>query len=83
MIVLRIIETATWILNEDWAFVCTHDCGSHVETVEVPTMRNGEYDTYEQRIYVCDDCDADVDGNPDLDRAEMLAEMQADEARGK
>lgn len=77
------IDTATLWLNEDNEFECLHDEGTHVETVEVDTMRNGEHDTYEVRIYVCDTCDAEVDGDPDADRADALADMQIMEALGK
>lgn len=75
---------SSWILNEDGEFECAHD-DSRVETFEVDTMRNGEHDTYEQRGYVCADydCEAELDGNPDEDRAEALADMQIMEALGK
>lgn len=84
-IAIKETETATWQLNEDNEFECTHDAGSTVETVEVDTMRNGEHDTYEQRIYVCvdPDCEAELDGSPDEDRADALADMQIMEALGK
>lgn len=75
---------SSWKLNEDGEFECAHD-DSRVETFEVDTMRNGEHDTYEVRGYVCADydCEAELDGDPDEDRAEHLADMQIMEARGK
>lgn len=77
-------EQSSWILNEDGDFECAHD-DSRVETFEVDTMRNGEHDTYEVRGYVCADydCEAELDGDPDTDRAEYLAEKQIDYMRGK
>lgn len=83
LIDIKYVDAATYILNEDSEFECLHDEGTHVETVEVDTMRNGEHDTYEVRIYVCDTCDAEVDGDPDADRADALADMQIMEALGK
>jgi hypothetical protein len=83
LIDIKYVDAATYILNEDNEFECLHDEGTHVETVEVDTMRNGEHDTYEVRIYVCDTCDAEVDGDPDADRADALADMQIMEALGK
>ena len=77
-------EQSSWILNEDWQFECAHD-DSRVETGEVDVMRNGEHDTDEVRYYVCADydCEAELDGNPDEDRADYLADMQTMEALGK
>lgn len=45
---------------------CPH-YDTEVETIEVDTMRNGEHDTYERRVYVCSLCGCDVEGDPDED----------------
>jgi hypothetical protein len=84
-IAIKEIETASWILNEDNEFECSHDLGSRVETGEVDTMRNGEHDTYEVRYYVCADydCEAELDGNPDEDAHDAMVDAQIDEMRGK
>lgn len=82
-IYVHAVETATHVLNEDWQFACEHGAGQHVETVEMPTMRNGEYDTYDVRIYVCDTCDAEVDGDPDADAYDAMVDSQIMEALGK
>lgn len=65
-------EQSSWILNEDNEFECTHD-NRIVETFEVDTLRNGEHDTYKVRVYVCTDCGAELEGDPEVDRAEMMA----------
>jgi hypothetical protein len=45
---------------------CPHyDTG--VKTIEVDTMRNGEHDTYDARVYYCTLCGCDVEGDPDED----------------
>lgn len=75
------IETSTVELNEDNEFECTHDVGQRVETYEVDTMRNGEHDTYEERGYVCDDCGAQLDGDPDEDAHDAMVDAQIDQAR--
>lgn len=82
-IIIKEIECATWVLNEDNEFECTHDAGSTVETGEVDTMRNGEHDTYEVRYYQCvdPDCEAELDGSPDEDAHDAMVDAQIDEAR--
>lgn len=45
---------------EDGEFYCEHE-NTHYEIVEVDTMRDGEHDTYNSEIEICDDCDAEVD----------------------
>lgn len=82
-IIIKEIECATWVLNEDNVFECTHDAGSTVETGEVDTMRNGEHDTYEVRYYQCvdPDCEAELDGSPDEDAYDAMVDAQIDEAR--
>lgn len=81
-ILIKQIETASWILNEDGEFECTHDNDVSVEVGETwPTspMDNG----HEFRYYWCNDCDSEVDGDPDADRADALADAQIMEALGK
>lgn len=51
---------------------------THVEEVEVNTMWDGEHDTYTDEIYVCDDCGETLEGSPQADRAEALADMEQD-----
>lgn len=79
-ITIKEIETATWQLNEDNEFECTHDAGSTVETGEVDTMRNGEHDTYEVSYYQCidPDCEAELDGSPDEDAFDAMVDALAD-----
>lgn len=55
-----------------------------VEEGEVDTMTNGEHDTYTSRYYICggeEGCGVQLDGDPDADAADDLADMQADEMR--
>lgn len=63
----------------DGEFQCQH-LNYHVETGETwPT--GPEDDGYEFDYYVCDDCDEQIDGDPATDRAEGLADYQAEMAR--
>lgn len=43
-------------------FVCDHSSSHHFEDVEVDTMTNGEHDTYNSKVAVCDDCDTQIEG---------------------
>ena len=63
-ILVREIPNCTWELEGD-TFYCTHE-DWHRETTEVDTMRNGEHDTYETPIAVCDDwdCEQTLDLDP-------------------
>ena len=65
-ITVKQIKTPRLTLNEDGEFTCPHE-SYHWETVEVDTMRNGEHDTYESSVAVCDDCDASL---PDIEPEE-------------
>ena len=40
---------------------CDHEISTHTEIHEVDTMRNGEHDTYETTIVICDTCDSEVE----------------------
>lgn len=65
---------------------CEHDQGWHIESVTVPTMRNGEYDDYEREVYVCDLCEETIDldvADPLVDRQEAIDDMAIMEALGK
>lgn len=49
---------------------CQHE-ETHVESLEVDTMRNGEHDTYEVPAYVCDACECVTDEDVTDDREDM------------
>lgn len=60
---------------------CEHENGTHVEeTVQDHLGFQGHYQT-EHSIYVCDDCEEMVDGDPEADAAEDRADAEADNWR--
>lgn len=59
-------QAGTWVCTNDKcgaSDVCEHE-NVHNETTEVDTMRNGEHDTYEALIEVCDDCECGTGNEP-------------------
>jgi hypothetical protein len=62
-------EASVYYLEDD-TFVCEH-VNTEVETFEVDTMSNGEYDSYESRALVCQDCDEQLDWDFDCEEADM------------
>lgn len=65
----------------DFEDACEHEHGLHVESVTNDHMGfQGHYQT-ESNIYVCDICECQADGDPDLDAAEDAADRAYDEWR--
>lgn len=61
---------------------CEHT-ETHVEDIEVDTMRNGEHDTFTEAIYVCSACECATDGDPAEDAHDAIVDSQIMEALGK
>jgi hypothetical protein len=62
---------------------CEHP-ESHVEEVEYDVFEPVfGHDTRTTSVYVCDICACQTDGDPEVDRAEAIADMQIMEALGK
>ena len=51
---------ATFCVDCETYGVCDHE-NTHTETVEVDTTRDGEHDTYEATIEICDLCETEVE----------------------
>lgn len=71
---IEYIQTSTWELDGG-VFHCAHDDIEVVSYIEDYNGANGHYQT-EYRGYACYYCGESVDGNPDIDRQDMIAEMQ-------
>lgn len=50
-------DTQVYILNEDGEFECAHADYDLIKE-EVDTMREGEHDTYYQKVWECNHCTA-------------------------
>lgn len=59
---------------------CEHESTHVEEAVQDHLGFQGHYQT-EHSIYVCDDCECQVDGDPEADAAEAKADMDADNWR--
>jgi hypothetical protein len=59
---------------------CEHNDTHVEETVQDHLGAQGHYQT-EHSIYVCDDCECQVDGDPEADAAEERADAEADSQR--
>lgn len=59
---------------------CEHESTHVEEAVQDHLGFQGHYQT-EHSIYVCDDCEETVDGDPEADAAEAKADMDADNWR--
>lgn len=73
--------TCTWELEGN-TFQCTHDQVEVVRFVDDNFGPNGHYETY-YNGYACLECGATVEGNPDEDEQEYIAEIKLMEALGK
>lgn len=71
----------TWFMDGD-SFFCSHDEVEIVDYVEDHLGFQGHYQT-ESQGYACAECEEPLEGSPDEDRADALAEMQLMEALGK
>lgn len=73
---IPIIEhtTCTWELDGD-TFFCTHDERVILDYTEDHMGLMGHYQT-ESQGYACAECFEPLEGNPEEDRAEALAESQ-------
>lgn len=78
---IRYEPTCTWELDGG-SFWCTHD---EIEVVDY-TYTSMSWDgpvEHESQGYACVECGEPLEGSPDADRAEMLAEAQLMEMLGK
>lgn len=71
----------TWVMEDD-IFVCTHDIEEIVEYVEDHLGINGPYQT-EYMGYACAECGEPLEGSPEQDREELMAEQRLMELLGK
>jgi hypothetical protein len=78
---VRVVPNCTWSLNGD-SFFCTHDEVEVVGYVQDFMGIDGHYQT-ESEGYACVECGEPVDGSPELDHAESVAEMELMERLGK
>lgn len=73
--------TCTWELEGD-SFFCTHDETEVVDYVEDHLGFEGHYQT-EHTGYACIECGEPVEGSPEEDKADYLAQMDIMEILGK
>jgi len=64
---------SVYILNEDWEMECQH--------VETRVEKDEDWDGNKFETYVCEDCEAELEGDPVGDRAEDAASFAYDEER--
>jgi hypothetical protein len=55
-------NNATWVMNEQFEFICTHDGSDHTEEVTVDTIVRGEHDEETVTLTICDDCNEEIRG---------------------
>lgn len=75
------IPTSTWELDGN-EFHCAHDDIEIVDYVEDHLGIDGHYQT-ESQGYACADCGEPIEGDPEEDRQDMIAEMQLMELLNK
>lgn len=76
---VRIEPSCTWVLDGD-SFYCTHDEVA-IESYTIDYMTFDGPDQYEEEGYVCAECGEPLEGSPAADRADYIAEMEADRMR--
>ena len=69
---------ATWQLDEDNKFVCSHDAGRTVEEEEVDALSGGEHHTYPVKFYQCvdPDCLQELAGDPYQDAEDAMLDHE-------
>lgn len=78
---VRDYPNCTWVLEDD-RFICQHDQEEIVEYVEDHMGMNGPYQT-EYLGYACAECGEGLEGDPEEDRQDAIAEAQLMELLGK
>lgn len=63
--------------------MCEHNGEKEIETATTDHLGfNGHYQT-EHEFYICDICGMEIDGDPEEDRADSIADTQTMQALGK
>lgn len=78
---VREVINCTWVLD-GCSFICSHDKTEIVELTDDNFGIDGHYQTDYLR-YACSECGEILEGDPDWDRQDLIAESQLMEILGK